>query len=226
MTRAPRPRVRCARPRCGQRRLRDAPSRQDPSMPPDRPPQRLLLRSELIAAGHSANEIRVAIATGRWTAVRRGAYCESETVVSLGEVERHLLRARAVAGRSPDLVVSHISAAAAHGWPIWDAPLGQGSRHPPWARRKPAFRGTRRAQRPTRPGRDGPPYRHAGDLAGAHANRHRALVLGWRPPLWLRISPCTERRITAADIGAAPDPCPPRRRDRQGEACSRSRRRS
>lgn len=95
-------------------------------MPPDRPPPpRLLLRSELIAAGHSANEIRVAIATGRWTALRRGAYCESETVVSLGEVERHLLRARAVAGRSPDLVVSHISAAAAHGWPIWDAQLGR-----------------------------------------------------------------------------------------------------
>ncbi len=94
-------------------------------MPPDQRPPRLLLRSELIAAGHSANEIRIAVATGRLTAVRRGAYCESDTVTSLGEVERHLLRARAVAGRSPDLVVSHISAAAAHGWPIWDAALGR-----------------------------------------------------------------------------------------------------
>ena len=54
-----------------------------------------------------------------WTAVHRGVYSDAVSVAALTAQERHRLNALAVAARSPQLVLSHISAATLFQLPTW-----------------------------------------------------------------------------------------------------------
>ena len=80
-------------------------------------------RSDLLAAGIRDGEIKTKRGSGAWTRVHRGAYCATDSLVGLTQEERYRLRSIAVARRSPLLVLSHQSAAALHGLPLWKAPL-------------------------------------------------------------------------------------------------------
>ncbi|MEU2255732.1 hypothetical protein ABZ540_21430 [Nocardia xishanensis] len=73
-------------------------------------------RRRAIAAGFTDRELHGT----RWRRVRRGVYLDSERVAELSLEERHLVLARAVCLASdPHAVVSHISAALAHGFAHW-----------------------------------------------------------------------------------------------------------
>ncbi|MGY1840510.1 MULTISPECIES: hypothetical protein [unclassified Modestobacter] len=89
--------------------------------PTERPPT-VVLRSRALAAGLADDEIRRLRRRGEWTTLQRGAY-----LVGPGDVaprHRHLLRVRAtVSGLRTPAVVSHASAAAVHGLPLWGVPL-------------------------------------------------------------------------------------------------------
>lgn len=82
----------------------------------------ILHRQALLATGVTEDEIRTACRTRAWSTLHRGAYCASESLPSSKE-ELHRLRARAVAARSPHLVLSHVSAAALYGLPLWGVDL-------------------------------------------------------------------------------------------------------
>ena len=78
-------------------------------------------RSALLADGLTNDEIQRARRTGQWQSLARGAYCDAASAASLTREQLHRLRAEAMAARSPHLVISHISAAAVLGLPVWDA---------------------------------------------------------------------------------------------------------
>src|SRR4051794_20413595 len=84
----------------------------------------LVLRSQALAAGLVDDEIRRRLRRGQWSHLQRGAY-----LVGPGEVDsrhRHLLAVRAtLAGLRVPAVLSHASAAALHGLPVWGVPLRQ-----------------------------------------------------------------------------------------------------
>ena len=80
-------------------------------------------RSDLLAAGVTDDEIRTSRQTGKWETLHRGTYCSSESISTLSVEQRYRLRARALATRSPHLILSHLSAAADLGLPIWGARL-------------------------------------------------------------------------------------------------------
>src|SRR4029079_18071258 len=69
-------------------------------------------RSALLASGVTADEIQRSRRTGQWQTLARGTYCEAAPAAGLNREQQHRLRARALADRSPHLVISHISAAA------------------------------------------------------------------------------------------------------------------
>ena len=76
----------------------------------------LLWRSDLLARGHSPDQIRWALTSQRWLALRRGVYVERETFTSLSAREQHLLRALALhQSLNCDHVLSHHTALAFHG---------------------------------------------------------------------------------------------------------------
>lgn len=76
----------------------------------------LLWRSNLLAQGHSPDQIRWALTSQRWLALRRGVYVERETFTALNHREQHLLNALAVhQSLNCDHVLSHHSALAIHG---------------------------------------------------------------------------------------------------------------
>jgi hypothetical protein len=95
--------------------------------PADEPPgaqPRLLLRRGALAAGWDDREIRRMQRRGAWTALQRGAYLVGPA--ELDRRRRHLLRLQAtLAGLRRAAVVSHGSAAAVHGLPLWGLPLTQ-----------------------------------------------------------------------------------------------------
>jgi hypothetical protein len=87
-------------------------------------PPRLVLRGQALAAGFGDHEIRRLRRRGEWTALQRGAYLVAPSTP--GRREAHLLSMRAtLAGLRTPAVVSHGSAAALHGLPLWRVPLGQ-----------------------------------------------------------------------------------------------------
>src|SRR5690349_16051764 len=83
--------------------------RMQPDRTPPLPP--VMYRQALLASGVTEDEIRWARRNGTWTRLYRGSYCASESTLSLDKEGMHRLRAIAVAGRSPQLVLSHLSAA-------------------------------------------------------------------------------------------------------------------
>ena len=56
---------------------------------------------------------------GTWQTLARGAYCDAGIASSLSKEQQHRLRARALAIRSPHLVLSHLSAATVLRLPLW-----------------------------------------------------------------------------------------------------------
>jgi very-short-patch-repair endonuclease len=86
-------------------------------------------RSDALAAGYSASEIRLRVRQGRWLRLYRDVYVEpSSWPADEDPWERarrlHVLTTRAViAGMGPDAVVSHQSAAVLHGLPTWGLDL-------------------------------------------------------------------------------------------------------
>lgn len=76
--------------------------------------------------GYSDAEIRVFRKRGEWSAVRRGAYLDLETLGHLDAGQRHELMVRAaVADLTLPAVVSHCSAAVLLGLPLWSTDLGK-----------------------------------------------------------------------------------------------------
>ena len=84
----------------------------------------LHLRPRLLAAGYDDAELRVLRRSGAAVTVRPGAYVPADDP-RLGEAHgRHLLAVRATAaGLGAGAVISHVSAAVLHGWPVWSVPL-------------------------------------------------------------------------------------------------------
>ena len=83
---------------------------------------RLVLRPQALAAGLVDDEIRRRRRRGQWSSLQRGAY-----LVDPGQLDvrqRHLLSVEAtLAGLRVPAVLSHGSAAALHGLPLWGVPL-------------------------------------------------------------------------------------------------------
>jgi predicted transcriptional regulator of viral defense system len=87
-------------------------------------PGRVFLRREAIAEGRSPGEVARLIRKGEWVRLRWGGYCTREVWLAADDRERHLLEA-AAAVRALDgpPVLSHASAAAAWGLPLWGQDL-------------------------------------------------------------------------------------------------------
>jgi len=84
----------------------------------------LVLRPQALAAGLVDDEIRRRLRRGDWSALQRGAYLAGRG--QLDSRNRHLLAVRAtMAGLRVPAVLSHASAAAVHGLPLWGVPLRQ-----------------------------------------------------------------------------------------------------
>ena len=92
-------------------------------VPSSDPPPPALHRAALLAAGITDDEIRTSQRQGTWERLHRGVYAPSESLARLSASNRYRLRAVAVAQRSPHLVLSHVSAAAVLGLPLWDVAL-------------------------------------------------------------------------------------------------------
>ena len=83
-----------------------------------------VLRRELLEFGLSKDEVERMLARGVLVRVRRGAYARADNWAALSPERRHLLAARAVLRAIPrPAVLSHTSAAIAHGLPVWGADL-------------------------------------------------------------------------------------------------------
>ncbi|MGQ0572574.1 MAG: hypothetical protein ACT4RN_00025 [Pseudonocardia sp.] len=81
-------------------------------------------RSDLLSAGYTDAEIRRDVRGGRLHRLRPGAYVAGTPAADAAA--RHLALARATLDDlSPDAVLSHVSAAVAHGLDVWAVPLGQ-----------------------------------------------------------------------------------------------------
>ncbi|GAA1582718.1 hypothetical protein GCM10009764_02130 [Nocardia ninae] len=79
-----------------------------------------ILRRDAILAGFTDNELR----GPSWQQVHRGLYMESADAVGLTEEQRHRVLTRGVfAAARSTVVVTHVSAAIAHGLPVWHIPL-------------------------------------------------------------------------------------------------------
>lgn len=84
----------------------------------------LVYRPHLLASGITDDELRRMRAADRLTAVRPGAYVESVDTRLIRPNVRHSMLVRATMRKvAPDAVVSHCSAAALHGLPLWRTPL-------------------------------------------------------------------------------------------------------
>lgn len=82
--------------------------------------------AQVLAAGHSPDELRAALRTRRWSRLRRGIYCAAETRVGLSAAGAHRLDCVAVLlalGRP--VAVSHASAASVHGLVVPDGALAE-----------------------------------------------------------------------------------------------------
>lgn len=83
-----------------------------------------VLRGELLRAGVTDDEVRRALRSGLWCAVRPGAYLRADDPVLADPDQRHVQLVLATVPRlGSDPVVSHVSAAALHELPLWGVPL-------------------------------------------------------------------------------------------------------
>ena len=89
--------------------------------------QGFIARSDVLSIGGDDRFIRRTIGSGTWTRIRNGAYCPTVIWDSLGAVERHRRRARAVLHAHGDAVVlSHVSGLLMRpGCEVWGVDLSQ-----------------------------------------------------------------------------------------------------
>ena len=97
------------------------------SLPSDLPDRPVSTRA-LLDLGYGAGEIRRATQTGRLIRLDRGRYLPAIGQVATVDrqdraIELYRQRVRAAAEASPDLIVSHASAAAVLGLPLWNVDL-------------------------------------------------------------------------------------------------------
>jgi predicted transcriptional regulator of viral defense system len=79
----------------------------------------LSLRSQLLDAGFTDDEVRRLVRAGRLSPLRRGVYVEGPLPADI--LAKHMLQVEAaLAGLADEAVVSHVSAAVLH---IWGVPL-------------------------------------------------------------------------------------------------------
>lgn len=84
----------------------------------------LLYRSDTILDGETDSQLRSRRQSGELVQVARGSYLRQAVLSELDAVSRHRVRVAAVVHRhSGEVVVSHVSAAALHGYDLWKAPL-------------------------------------------------------------------------------------------------------
>ncbi len=84
----------------------------------------LFLRREAISLGVSDKDLREGLRSHRLVRIRQGAYVEAGSWQRSNDVERHLLRSRAVLLTHGDrAALSHVSGAIAHGVRVWGADL-------------------------------------------------------------------------------------------------------
>lgn len=75
---------------------------------------------DLVDTGWHDRSIRALLASGEWTRVRPGAYVETKAWKPLSETDQHVVVTRAAVQQSrTEVVVSHTSALAIHGAPLW-----------------------------------------------------------------------------------------------------------
>lgn len=87
-------------------------------------PPHLILRRAALLQGLSDDEIAARRRSRAWSTLQRGAYLAGEP--TLGVRARHVLQVQAtLAGLRTPAVVSHVSAAALHGLPLWRVPVGR-----------------------------------------------------------------------------------------------------
>jgi hypothetical protein len=90
----------------------------------DREIPALVLRPRLLEAGFTDDELRRWRADRQLVTVRPGVYVRAGDVQLLDAAARHALEVRAAVQQvASGAVVSHVSAAALHGLPLWAAPL-------------------------------------------------------------------------------------------------------
>lgn len=83
-----------------------------------------VLRREALDAGMSPDDVRGLLSAGTWVRIRRGAYADRRSWTALSPEQRHLVLARAVLRALEEpAVLAHVSAAVAHGLPVWGADL-------------------------------------------------------------------------------------------------------
>lgn len=83
-----------------------------------------LARSEVLSFGNDDRDIQGAIAAGVLVRLRRGAYAFADDYNNLDPLGRHAVLARSVADRlGPNVVLSHASACALHGFALFDVDL-------------------------------------------------------------------------------------------------------
>jgi len=86
----------------------------------------VFLRSEAEALGYHDHAIAKAVATRRWIRVRRGAYVLAHIYADLDLAGRYDLLCRAAVRQAlTPVVLSHTSALAQWGCPLWDAGLAE-----------------------------------------------------------------------------------------------------
>jgi hypothetical protein len=86
----------------------------------------LFLRRDALAAGLEDNDLARAMRAGLIRRVRHGAYAFADHWHQLDPIEQHRLRTLAVLrSANTKVVVSHVSALAAMGMPLWDLPLDE-----------------------------------------------------------------------------------------------------
>lgn len=81
----------------------------------------VLLTSALKAHGWTSSQIRRSVVAGDLVPVRHGAYRFRQDAVD--EVTGHRYRALAAAAVNAEVAISHVSAVAVHGLPLWQAEL-------------------------------------------------------------------------------------------------------
>ncbi|KQT93583.1 hypothetical protein ASG49_00825 [Marmoricola sp. Leaf446] len=84
----------------------------------------LLMRSAALAAGCDDVDLRRAVRGGQLRRLRAGTYVVTSRWEGLGAREQHVLLARGVVLKAgTEVVLSHVSAVALHGGPLWQLPL-------------------------------------------------------------------------------------------------------
>lgn len=86
----------------------------------------VVLRRELLADGHTDQQIRALVRSGDLHRVRHGAYVPGDLWAGLSPTDRHRVLVRAALKTAhPSSVVTHVSAAVEHGAPIWGISLDE-----------------------------------------------------------------------------------------------------